>query len=432
VGRAGFAKISITPPLDTELAGYGVYLERRATEVHDDLFARALALEDDTGERVLLLSLDLVGLSWELSGAIAAQAADATGLDVERVLVSSTHTHSGPAPLLTEGWGQMEPSYVERIPVQCAAVATEAIAALHPVRIGTAQSTVRGLGFNRVRRNGPIDRNLHVMRIDSFSGTPEAVLFSHGCHPVSIDRRTSAGTAISADWPAPDLPRLQEEGYGEAIFRLGVCGDIDPVVAWHQFAFEGMELSGEVVTQSLLGVLRSIDTAPGLQLRLAHGNVQLPLERLSEEDVATVLAEAQTGYGSVRVTDSGVDNSAWLQFYGAWAEAMRAQLATQPEHVAVPLAALRVNDEVWLHLPGEVFTALGQAIAARSPLPRPWSRHCLDPLSAISLILKTSRQADTPRLLCRGYFICRRTGQRWTMPWLPERWLYSRAWRVEE
>ena len=46
---------------------------------------------------------------------------------------------------------------------------------------------------------------------------------------------------------------------------------------------------------------------------------------------------------------------------------MRAQLATQPEHVAVPLAALRVNDEVWLHLPGEVFTALGQAIAARSP-----------------------------------------------------------------
>ncbi|MFL5535042.1 MAG: hypothetical protein ACJ8AP_05015 [Gemmatimonadales bacterium] len=367
MARAGFAKIPITPPLGVELAGYGVYLERRATEVHDDLFARGLVLEDDAGERVLLLSLDLVGLSWELSEAITAQAADAAGLDVERVLVSSTHTHSGPAPLLTEGWGQMEPSYVERIPVQCAAVAAEAIAALHPVRIGTAQSTVRGLGFNRVRRNGPIDRNLHVMRIDSFSGTPEAVLFSHGCHPVSIDRRTSAGTAISADWPGQVGRRLHEEGYGEAIFRLGVCGDIDPVVAWHQFAFEGMELSGEVVTQSLLGVLRSIDTAPGLQLRLAHGNVQLPLERLSEEDVATVLAEAQTGYGSVRVTDSGVDNSAWLQFYGAWAEAMRAQLATQPEHVAVPLAALRVNDEVWLHLPGEVFTALGQAIAARSP-----------------------------------------------------------------
>jgi hypothetical protein len=36
----------------------------------------------------------------------------------------------------------------------------------------------------------------------------------------------------------------------------------------------------------------------------------------------------------------------------------------------VPLAALGVNDEVWLHLPGEVFTALGQAITVRSPRAR--------------------------------------------------------------
>jgi hypothetical protein len=73
MGRAGFAKVPITPPLGVELAGYGVYLGRRATEVHDDLFARALALEDDEGERVLLLSLDLLGLSWELNEAIAAR-----------------------------------------------------------------------------------------------------------------------------------------------------------------------------------------------------------------------------------------------------------------------------------------------------------------------------------------------------------------------
>jgi hypothetical protein len=283
------------------------------------------------------------------------------------VLVSSTHTHSGPATLALEGWGQMEPVYLESLPGLCGAAAAEAIAALHTVRIGAAQGTVRALGFNRVRAAGPIDRGVHVLRIDSMAGTPEMVLFSHGCHPVSIDRRTDAGTAISADWPGLVARRLHEEGYGEAIFRLGVCGDIDPVVAWHQFAYEGMELSGEVVTQSLLAVLPSIDTTPALQLRLARGDVQLPLERLSEEDIAAALAEAQTEYGAVRVTDSGVKNSDWLRFYGAWAEAMRGQLATPPEHVSVPVAALRVNDEVWLHLPGEVFTAPGQAITARSP-----------------------------------------------------------------
>jgi hypothetical protein len=235
VGRAGFAKIPITPLLGVELAGYGVYLERRATEVHDDLFARALSLEDDTGERVLLLSLDLVGLNWELSAIIPAQVAAAASLEVERVLVSSTHTHSGPATLPLAGWGQMQPSYVDRIPALCSAVAADAAAALHPVRIGTAQSSLRALSFNRVRAAGSIDRSLQVVRIDSMTGTPEVILFSHGCHPVSIDRRTDAGTAISADWPGQVARRLREEGYGEAIFRLGFCGDIDPVVAWHPF-----------------------------------------------------------------------------------------------------------------------------------------------------------------------------------------------------
>lgn len=370
MGRAGFAKIPITPPLGVELAGYGVYLQRQAVEVHDALFARALALEDDTGERVLLLSLDLIGLGRELSQAVARQAAEAAGLDVDHVLVSCTHTHSGPAACPMEGWGQMEPSYVETIPSRCAAAAAAGVAALQPVRIGAAHGAVRALGFNRLRPDGPIDRSLHVLRIDSMAGIPQVVVFSHGCHPVTIDRRTPAGSAISADWPGQVTRRLQEEGYGEALFRLGACGDIDPVVAWHSFGFEGMELSAEAVTQSLLALLRSIDTTSALRLRLARGDVALPLEPLDDGDITAVLAEVQTAYGSVRVTDSGADDAAWPRFYDAWAQAMRAQVATQPEQLSVPLAALLLNDEVWLHLPGEVFTSLGQEITARSPFPK--------------------------------------------------------------
>jgi hypothetical protein len=370
MGRAGYAKVPITPPLGLELAGYGVYLERRATEVHDDLFARALALEDDTGERVLLLGLDLLGLSLDLSEAVSRRAGEAAGLDASQVLVSCTHTHSGPSTSTLEGWGEADSSYVERVPALCAQAAAAAIAALHPVRIGSGQGSVRALGFNRVRPDGPIDRGLHVLRVDSLDGMPEVVVFSHGCHPVSIDRRTDAGTAISGDWPGQVARRLNEEGYGETLFRLGMCGDIDPVVAWHQFEFQGMELSAEVVTQSLLGVVRSIETKPSLALGLARSDVPLPLTPLREEDIATGLAEAQNRYGSIPVSDSAVNSPAWLRFYDAWASAMRAQMASQPERVTVPLAAVLINDVVWLHLPGEVFTALGQAIVAASPFPK--------------------------------------------------------------
>ena len=337
------------------------------TRLNDDLFARALILEDDAGDRVLIVSLDLLGLSWALDRAIAAQAGAAAGLAADRVLVSSTHTHSGPATLPMAGWGKIEPGYSERLPALCAAAAAEATADLHPVRIGAGHGTVRALGFNRVRPDGPIDRSLHGLRIDNMDGTPEVALFSHGCHPVTIDRRTGAGTALSGDWPGQVACRLREEGYGEAIFHLGVCGDIDPVVAWHAFDFEGMEISAELVTASLMALLRSVEPRPGLRLRLARQDVALPLVPLHEDDIAAVLAEPPDRFRPFRVTEPGVDATTWLRFHESWAKAMRAQRATQPSQLSAPLAALLINDDAWLYLPGEVFTALGDAIRERSP-----------------------------------------------------------------
>jgi hypothetical protein len=209
-----------------------------------------------------------------------------------------------------------------------------------------------------------------VLRIDSLQGEPRAVLYSHGCHPVTIDRRVPAGTAISADWPGQVARRLREEGYGETMFRIGPCGDVDPVVAWHHFGFEGMTLSAELVTQSLLTLLRAVQTSERLTLQVAHGSIPLPLQPLTEQGVASTLAEAQTQYGSVRVADEGLPEGAWQRFYAMWADAARVGLAAQPDHLTVSQAVLLINEEAWLQLPGEVFTSLCDRIRAASPVPR--------------------------------------------------------------
>jgi hypothetical protein len=370
MARAGFGKTIITPPLGVELCGYGVFLERRATTVHDDLFVRALLLEDDGGERVLLLALDLVGLGEDVDEEILRRAAAATGLAGDHVLVSCVHTHSGPATAPLLGWGVMQTSYVATLPDRCAEAAMSALQSLSPARLGSAHGSVRALGFNRVRHGGPLDPALHVLRIDSAQGEPRVVLYSHGCHPVTIDRRSAGGTAISADWPGQVARRLHEEGYGESIFRLGPCGDVDPVVAWHNFAFEGMALSAELVTQSLLTLLRTMETGERLALRVAQHSVSLPLQPLTEQDVAATLAQAQTRYGSVRVAEEGVADDAWPRFYAAWAEAARAGLAAQPDQISATLAGVLINGKAWLHLPGEVFTSLSDRIRASSPVPR--------------------------------------------------------------
>ena len=239
-----------------------------------------------------------------------------------------THTHSGPSTSFMEGWGQTEPSYVERIPVALCGGGGRGPSP-HSTRFKSAPRRARfgrwaSIGCGATGRSTAICMSC----VSTASrGHPKAVLFSHGCHPVTIDRRTDAGPAISATGRGRSRAACNEEGYGEALFRLGVCGDIDPVVAWHQFAFEGMELSAEARDAVVPGgVCARSPPRPSLRIRLARRDVPLPLEPLSEEDIAAGLAEAQTGYGSIRVSDSGVDNSAWLRFYGAWAEAMHARI----------------------------------------------------------------------------------------------------------
>ena len=51
--RAGFGMAEITPPVGTELAGFGYYLERRMEGVRDPLHIRAAVLEEGTVDQVL-------------------------------------------------------------------------------------------------------------------------------------------------------------------------------------------------------------------------------------------------------------------------------------------------------------------------------------------------------------------------------------------
>src|SRR4051794_23527701 len=90
--RAGFSAVDITPPVGGRdavyLAGYG--MNRKATGVHDPLFARTVVLADgDT--RIAISCVDLIGLQHSQVQAIRKQVGD-----FRYVMVSSTHNHEGP------------------------------------------------------------------------------------------------------------------------------------------------------------------------------------------------------------------------------------------------------------------------------------------------------------------------------------------------
>ena len=109
--RAGAAVAELALPAGVPVAGYGsparrllvpdlldrhphAFWLRPSTGVRDPIMARALVL-DTAAERLLWVAVDLVAADPALVGEVRARAA-AVGLAYSTVIVSASHTHSGP------------------------------------------------------------------------------------------------------------------------------------------------------------------------------------------------------------------------------------------------------------------------------------------------------------------------------------------------
>src|SRR6478609_3732260 len=91
--RAGAATSNISPPLGISLNG-GMQ-DRQATNIHDELHARALVLESGP-TRVAIVVCDSCMLPRTILDQAKHLAHGHTGIPLERMLISATHTHTAP------------------------------------------------------------------------------------------------------------------------------------------------------------------------------------------------------------------------------------------------------------------------------------------------------------------------------------------------
>ena len=91
--RVGFSRANINPPMGIPISGY--FIPRFAEAILDDLELNVLALE--YGEvRTLLISVDHCGIEQVLSRELRQGASEVTGIPVENIILSATHTHTAP------------------------------------------------------------------------------------------------------------------------------------------------------------------------------------------------------------------------------------------------------------------------------------------------------------------------------------------------
>src|SRR5262249_2770910 len=94
--QAGAAAVRITPPEGTPLAGY--YAPRGARDVLDHLHSKALVLEEG-GTKAALVVCDLISLPPHTVREARRLIEQQTGIPGSHVMLSATHTHTGPALL---------------------------------------------------------------------------------------------------------------------------------------------------------------------------------------------------------------------------------------------------------------------------------------------------------------------------------------------
>jgi hypothetical protein len=160
--RAGTARAKITPEELGWLGGYG-HRNRPAEGVAADLWARALALEDDRGRRCVLLNSDIHIFTHRLHREIVEAAQKRFGLERGQVMLVATHTHSGPAlpdgfdPVISWGLDERElrklRAAADRVRDQALDAVARALSVLRPARLSFGRGEAR-FGVNRRVRQG--------------------------------------------------------------------------------------------------------------------------------------------------------------------------------------------------------------------------------------------------------------------------------------
>src|SRR5262249_15066400 len=91
--QAGVAFVDITAPIPFRMHGY--FYERLSTGVKDPLYARAIVLKQGK-EMAAFVFCDLVGIPYAETAPARKKASEATGIPVDHIAVTATHTHTGP------------------------------------------------------------------------------------------------------------------------------------------------------------------------------------------------------------------------------------------------------------------------------------------------------------------------------------------------
>ncbi|NQT86466.1 neutral/alkaline non-lysosomal ceramidase N-terminal domain-containing protein [bacterium] len=373
--QGGVSRVDITPPKGVAMAGYLGRTEP-AKAIHDRLWVRAVSLVDGE-ERVLLISADLLLLDVALARDVRERIAAATGVPASHIMIACSHTHSG--PLVTpRRTGPPDLSYVDELRDKLVQAAVEATGSVQPLRVGSGAVKLY-LGVNRRQKSessrvvlgrnpsGYADPYARLVVLAKENGSPLAILFSYGAHPVVLGPEN---LEISGDYAGVAAREVESNFAGSAValFCQGFGGNVN--VNCEQRTFDEVETIGAALGRAVLEEVKDIDPVDDGPLRVLTMGAPLPLEAPpSAAEAERMLYDARERLAGVLGRGQTVAAINEQRAAVEWASELARIAGRQgaPANVELDIQAIALGDTVLVALSGEVFAEYSKALAELSP-----------------------------------------------------------------
>lgn len=287
--NAGTARVEITPAEPVFLAGYAARNHPAEGAVHP-LWAKALALADQEGNRVVIVTIDLIGITPQVADAVFSLVGSRTGLKREHILFNVSHTHAGPVVLgcadVAHRMNEEETAAAERFRQQLigklAQVIEQACGRTEPARLyfGQGEAPVavnrrkpqEGRVLLAPHAEGPVERHVPVLVVKGAEERLQAVLFGYACHNTTLGGDFYQYCGDYAGFAQAELEAAHPGT--QAMFVIGCGADANPHPRGTlEHAQQHGRTLAEAVDRVLAGDLQPVEG----RLAVAMETVDLPL-----------------------------------------------------------------------------------------------------------------------------------------------------------
>ncbi len=362
----GISREDITPEIGGRLFGYrpDIYSD----SINDKLTVTAFYFSQNN-IKAFMITATVCLIDTSLCDSLREELSEKFGLSKNNIIISATHTHSGPALVNAIGWGDIDYEYYNSIFRPALIKACEnAYKNAEPVSVGIASGT-SNTGINRrelrIDNNvylgqspwGPYNPEMTVISFKTETGEIKGNIIHYGCHG------TVAGpnTEISRDWSGVMTDAVDELSGGITAFFNGPEGDVGPRISTGgtTATIKFVPEVGNIAAADACNIFKTIDNYSNIDIAVASDTLKIPLKpRISKEEACHTLSELDENVFKFEKHICAYYKSVKESYENGYVE---------KDYGKVEQVIFRLGNIVFATFPYEMFSEIGMRIDTYTP-----------------------------------------------------------------